>query len=167
MLRKVLLLVFIATGCYLFSNGGGIYYGTYTYNDSYANVNLEDSYYYGGYGYGTSYWGGRAGGFGMVIFGDYGFQGAYGGMINGRELVSGPVSAAIDLWTGLGYLSYGQTSGVSPIAELKGEIGLAVLPWFKFALYGGIQGVTTFTDFREDFLYSPVFGIKFIWGAFY
>lgn len=167
MKRSVLLSIFLLIMTKAFSSGGGIYYGTYVYKDRYANIDLENSYYYGGYGYGTNHWGGRIGGFGMVIFNGDAFSGAYGGMISGRELVRGPISAAIDLWTGIGYLSHDNINGVSPIAELKGEIGVAPMPWFQLVVYGGLQGVTTFTNFRDDILYSPVMGIKFVWGSFY
>ncbi len=172
MIKKILVFLFILLPLTsIFStDGGGLFYGNYQNGDKFSNINLEEVYYYGGFGYGSNRDGIRSGGFGMVMFTedttDSLFQGAFGGVITGREVVNGPVVIALNLWAGFGYSNLENHKSVSGMMELNGEVGLAIFPWFEIELYGGIQLISAFTNIMDTAIYTPVVGARLVWGYF-
>lgn len=172
MIKKILicLLTLLPLTAIFSTGGGGIYYGNYQYRESFSNQNLEDIYYYGGFGYGSNNNGIRSGGFGMVMFSkdleESLFKGAYGGVITGREVVNGPIVIALNMWTGFGYSNLENHKSVSAMMELNGEVGFVIFPWFEIELYGGIQLLSAFTDIVDSAIYTPVIGVRVVWGSF-
>lgn len=171
--KKILIVLFLLMPVIsVFSTaGGGLFYGNYKLNKNFSNINVEDYYYYGGFGYGSNSSGKRSGGFGLVIFSENLdeslFKGAFGGVITGKEIIYGPLTISAELWTGFGYRDYGLGyPGVAGLVDFTGQAGIALLPWFQVVIYGGIQGVATFTSMFDTGIYTPVFGTRFIWGSF-
>lgn len=161
----ITLLTVLTTGIFA-SAGGGVFYGDLYYNEDFANRDVSDSGIIGGYGYGTGRDGTRTGGFGLAITNEdgEGYTGGFGGLITGRETFVGPILLGTNLWLGVGGLD---EYGFSGFAEINGEIGLAVFPWMQLQLYGGIQGITPFSDFLDKGTYAPVGGFRVVWGSFY
>ena len=172
MIKKIFICLFtLLPLTVIFSTkGGGIYYGNYQYREKFSNQNLEDTYYYGGFGYGSDKNGIRSGGFGMVMFSrdteESLFKGAYVGVITGHEVVNGPIVIALNMWTGFGYSNLENHESVSGMMELNGEVGFVILPWFEIELYGGVQLLSAFTNIMDSAIYTPVFGARVVWGSF-
>ena len=80
----------------------------------------------------------------------------------GKEATFGPLMFSANIWTGVGHT----WQGVSLIADINGEIGFAVFPWMQVAVYGGMQGTTSFMDIFDTYTYTPVFGARIVWGDF-
>lgn len=152
--------------------GGGVFQGTQAAFPGYTNMTTSAEIH-GGYGYGASRSGQRTGGFGLWLSeqntGD--FLGAFGGVISGRQLRTGPFTMSLNAWGGVGYATpelVQVPAGVAFLAEANAEVGFAVLPWLQISIYGGYQAIgpfdpaTVFTDTR----YVPVFGSRVTWGDF-
>lgn len=131
----------------------------------------------GGFGYGVTSAGQRTGGFGFALYSGSGtdsIAGGVGGIIVGQELRLGPITAALDLWTGLGGISatyQGVESGYCILfGEADVELGAAVTPWMQLVLYGGIQGFADLTPGSgigaRLTRYAPVIGMRMAWGSF-
>ncbi len=132
----------------------------------------------GGFGYGVSSSGQRTGGFGFALYsgppGSDSLAGGVGGIIVGQELRLGPITAALNLWTGLGGISatyQGVENGYCVLfGEADVEIGAAVTPWMQLVLYGGLQGFADLTPGSgigaRLTRYAPVVGMRMAWGSF-
>jgi len=131
----------------------------------------------GGFGYGVSASGQRTGGFGYAIYSPEGsttLTGGVGGVIFGQEGHAGPLTFALNLWTGLGGLSAGFAGTQSGLAILFGEanfeLGIAVTPWMQLAAYVGMQGLADINAHSgigtRLATYSPVIGMRLAWGSF-
>lgn len=146
--------------------GGGIFYGDYLYNSEFSNSDLRGAEVFGGYGYGTDRDGVRSGGFGIVMSSpdeeDNDFYGAFGGVITGHETKIGPIIVASNLWAGLG----GSNMGFSGFGELNGEVGVPIFSWFLIQGYCGIQYIAPIKDFLDSGIYSPIAGVRLVWGSF-
>ncbi len=167
LITLLLLLSSIST----FAGGaGGLYYGNYNNIEQFSNNDMGEAYYYGGHGYGTNRDGVRSGGFGMVIVsendndgeGDGNFHSAFGGVITGKEVEVGPIVLAANIWAGAGY----SPVGFSGVGELTLDAGLTVLPWMQIQFYGGIQGIAAFRNLTKSSTYTPVVGVRIVWGSF-
>lgn len=157
-------LLFSFTGFIFATGGGGIFYGNYYFDSEFSNIDLTTAEVFGGYGYGTDRDGTRNGGFGLVMSdpNDNSIHGAFGGVITGQETVIGSLIIGANLWAGFGYSHL----GASGLGELNGEVGLAIFPWFQIQAYGGIQYIGPFKDFFDAGIYSPVAGVRLVWGSF-
>lgn len=159
-----LAILFSISGFIFATSGGGLFYGSYYYDSQFANVNLKNAEIFGGYGYGTDRDGLRSGGFGLIMTDpkDNSTYGAFGGVITGQEKIVGPLLIGSTIWLGIG----SSHLGVSGLGELNGELGLIVFPWFQIQAYGGIQYIGPFRDFFDSGIYSPVGGLRLVWGSF-
>ncbi len=127
----------------------------------------------GGFGYGVNRCGVRHGGFGIVIrnSADNELIGAFGGIISGRQVRVRPITLSANLWTGIGFIGTpvaSRHSGFGYFAEATGEAGVALLPWMQVALYGGMQAMGRLdpVSIVESTMYSPVAGMRFVFGRF-
>ena len=157
-----------------FAYGGA---GGLTYGLQYAHPQLTNEsiglHTTGGYGYGTGRDGRRTGGFGLAIFSETNaLMGGVGGSINGHEFVSGPLSLAVNLWTGIGgaKADLRDPGGYLILfGELNAEVGLSLRPWMQLVAFGGMQGIVNLvpgTPLYSAVYYSPVWGFRIAWGAF-
>ncbi len=152
--------------------GGGFFRGRSIPFDRYTNLPV-DVEIVGGYGYGANRCGTRHGGFGYVMHeeGTDDLIGAFGGVISGSQLTMGPLTVSLNLWTGVGYVDphiVQSRIGVGYLLEANAEAGIAILPWFQIAVYGGMQAIGSF-DARaliSSARYTPVVGTRFTWGGF-
>jgi hypothetical protein len=131
----------------------------------------------GGFGYGVNANGQRTGGFGYAIYSPEGTSsvaGGVGGVIFGQEGHAGPLTFALNLWTGLGGLSAtfaGTETGLAILfGEANVELGIAVTPWMQLSAYVGMQGladISAHTGIGTRLAtYSPVVGMRLAWGSF-
>lgn len=131
----------------------------------------------GGFGYGVNGNGQRTGGFGYALYSPEGtssLAGGVGGVIFGQEGHTGPLTFAVNLWTGLGGLSAGlagaQTGYAILFGEANFELGVNVTPWMQLSAYVGMQGLADINA-RSGIgtrlaTYSPVVGMRLAWGSF-
>ena len=168
----IIVLIVPASMGFAYSSGGGLTYGLQYYHPELTNQDIG-LHTVGGYGYGTSRGGQRFGGFGMAIFSESNeLVGGIGGNITGHEFISGPVSLAANLWTGVGgaKASLKDPGGYMILfAELNLELGIALSPWMQLVAFGGMQGIANVipgTPFDSVLYYSPVWGFRLSWGSF-
>ena len=155
--------------------GGGMTYGMHFQVPTLANYNLR-AMYFGGYGYGTGSGGSRIGGFGCAILSNSDtleFNGGFGGIITGKEFSrSGPVRLAVNLWLGLGGAgtNFGDPEGFFGLfMEGNFEIGFNILPWMQLTPYLGYQLIANLIPGLPvvgTLTYTPVFGLRLVWGNF-
>lgn len=152
--------------------GGGAFSGASLPATDWTNTGLRIAYT-GGFGYGVTDDGHRIGGFGVGVSTEDGRElGGFGGIINGQQVRIGPLTASVNTWIGVGGLSL--PSGTPReffgyFAEINGEIGLAVLPWFQVSGYVGMQAMGNLIPgdaFTGNAIYTPVSGIRLAWGSF-
>ncbi len=171
----VVAIVLVLGGGTVFAlGGGGMTYGMHAFIPPYSNLNLQAAYF-GGFGYGVTASGLRIGGFGCAVLDTspyLTYAGGFGGILTGRQLTSGPLSLALNLWTGLGGVG---TSFASPrgffglLAEADVELGVAIVPWMQWVVYGGYQAVANLIPglpIVDALSYTPVAGIRLVWGSF-
>jgi hypothetical protein len=131
----------------------------------------------GGFGYGVSSGGQRTGGFGYALYspdGTSSLAGGVGGVIFGQEGHAGPLTFAVNLWTGLGGISarsLGTETGLAVLfGEASFELGIAVTPWMQLSAYAGMQGLADISPHSgigtRLATYSPVVGMRLAWGSF-
>ena len=182
----VLLILLIASVPLLAQSGGGggmiLGYQTssYPFLEQYPVAsNSLDLIYYGGFGYGVSYDGAIAGGFGMAIMdvtGGSKIAGGVGGFMAGIRLLSRPINLSLISWTGLGGLS----TGILPadghgglmvfFEEVTLDIGLPIVRWFMPTIFVGYQlagNLIPGAPFNAFLSYTPVIGMRIQWGKFY
>ncbi|MFP4550469.1 MAG: hypothetical protein ACLFNT_06665 [Spirochaetales bacterium] len=173
MKRFVLILSILLIGSALAfaGGGGGVFEGRMLPYRGWASTDL-DATVGGGFGYGIARDGSRIGGFGLVVNDEFDEElyGAFGGLISGRQYKMGPIVGSVNLWTGVGYVSPRLFDGntVGYVGELNAELGVLLVPWMQIAVYGGMQGMGSFYSEKwfSDFTYSPVAGIRAVWGSF-
>ncbi len=187
--KKVVFLIFILAVMFLASvaansgGGGGMLVGyqtsSYPFLEAYPVTNNSfDLIYYGGFGYGVSYDGAIAGGFGFAIMdvsGQSEIAGGFGGFISGLRLIERPINLSIVSWTGIGGISTGIYSATGDegfmglLQEVTLEIGFPLLRWFMPTIYTGYQiagNLIPGVPFRDFFSYTPVLGLRIQWGSF-
>jgi len=156
--------------------GGGAYQGTQVPIPGYSNIDTVAAMQ-GGYGYGASRSGSRYGGFGVSITNEETgeFMGAFGGVITGRQIRTGPFTLSANVWSGVGYataelvpVTASLPGAVAFLAEATVEAGLAVLPWLQISAYGGYQAIGTFdmSAMFSNTRYTPIVGTRVTWGGF-
>ncbi len=162
----MVLVVFAASA----RGGGGIFHGAYYPVQEYSNVD-RDVRVLGGYGYGADRRGTRHGGFGLVIHDEDTGEliGAFGGIISGSQLRSGPLTLSLNLWTGVGYVDpwyLGSRVELGYLAEATAEAGFRLLPWFQVSVYGGMHAVGSLDPayLISSARYTPVLGTRLTWG---
>ncbi len=79
-------------------------------------------------------------------------------------------------WTGIGGIQFTEAASSETMGylivteEIDLEIGLPVLPWFMPVFYDGYQvmgNVGPGKPFQDFFSYTPVIGVRFVFGKFY
>jgi hypothetical protein len=152
--------------------GGGFFQGSYYQIPEYSNIDREAEIV-GGYGYGADRDGSRYGGFGLAIHDVNSAEliGAFGGVISGRQLRTGPLTMSLNLWSGLGYVNprvLGTPVGMGFLIEADAEAGFAVLPWLQLSVYAGVQAIGSLdpASFVSGARYTPVVGSRLTWGGF-
>ena len=165
-------LIMPASFSFAYGGGGGLTYGIQYFHPELTNADIG-LHTVGGFGYGTTRSGQRVGGFGIAIFSEANdLVGGIGGNITGHEFVSGPVSLATALWTGVGgaKADLKDPGGYMIVfAELDLELGIAPSPWMQLVAFGGMQGVASLipgVPFTSALYYSPTWGFRLAWGAF-
>lgn len=164
-MNKILIILILLTssGICFATAGGGIFYGDYFYDSDFSSSDLKGAGVFGGYGYGSDKDGVRSGGFGIVMDDESDdFYGAFGGVITGQEAKVGPIIVAANLWAGLG----GSNMGFSGFGEVNGEVGFPIFSWFQVVAYCGVQYIAPIKGFFDSGMYSPVAGVRFVWGSF-
>ncbi len=152
--------------------GGGFFQATHMTLPGYSNLSSGGEVR-GGYGYGASRSGARYGGFGLVATdtGSEDVLGAFGGVISGRQMRTGPFTLSVNAWSGVGYVNpeYIAVPGnVGFFAEANLEAGFAILPWMQLSVYAGYQAMGPFDPqlLFSHTLYTPVIGSRLSWGSF-
>ena len=167
----VLLTAVVGVGAFAYG-GGGFFQGDYLPVPHYSNIE-RDAEITGGYGYGADRRGSRYGGFGVAIHDTRNNEliGAFGGVISGSQLRTGPLTLSLNLWTGVGYVN----ADVIPsryatgyLVEADAEAGFAILPWMQMSLYAGMQAIGSFdaAQLISSARYMPVIGSRLTWGSF-
>jgi hypothetical protein len=123
-----------------------------------------------GYGYGTSWDGGRVGGFGMSLISTTGDRaGGVGGLLIGHEWRDGPGVAALTLRGGVGGLGVDAAGYMILFGEADLELGLRITRWMAITGYIGYQAWGNLIPgpaFDLVTTYTPVVGIRLAWGSF-
>lgn len=182
----VLLLIICAVSVVTYGDGaGGAYFGfqtsKYPFLDNYdITGNTLGLVYYGGYGYGVSYYNNTiAGGFGYAIMdvdGETGIAGGFGGFLTGYRIIDFPINLTLMSWTGLGGIYTGTYEGAEGKGffciseEITVELGIPLLGWFMPTVFAGYQVTASLIPGRpfSTFLsYTPVIGLRLQWGDFY
>ena len=152
--------------------GGGFFQATQMSFPTYSNIgNVAEVN--GGYGYGASRDGARYGGFGLAVTdpATESLMGAFGGVISGRQMRTGPFTLSLNVWGGVGYVdpSYAAVpASVGFFTEASAEAGFAILPWMQLSVYGGYQAIGPFDPalLFTGTRYAPVVGSRLTWGSF-
>ena len=164
----LLVMVAVAASAY----GGGFFQGAYFPVQHYTNMNREAEIV-GGYGYSADRDGSRHGGFGIAIHDARSDEliGAFGGVISGSQVRTGPLTLSLSLWSGIGYVNPAVVH--SPVRlgyflEADAEAGFALLPWFQLSVYAGMQAMGSFdaSALISSARYTPVVGSRLSWGSF-
>ena len=174
--RLWILGLLLLSGALLSADGaGGMFYGFQYYSENWSSHELGVKYI-GGYGYGAGYRGSRVGGFGFAMIGDDELlTGGFGGTITGQEIGIGPMTAAVNIWLGMGGVRSKLIENEDPrgyfalFGEINMEIGFALTPWFQVGVYGGLQGIGNVLPgepFTDVAYYTPVIGCRLVWGSF-
>lgn len=152
--------------------GGGFFQGSHMAIPGYTNLDAAGEVH-GGYGYGAGRRGARYGGFGLTVTDARSEEliGAFGGVISGRQMRTGPFTLSANAWSGIGYVNPDYLlvpGGVGFFAEITAEAGFAILPWMQLSVYGGYQAVGPFDPalLFTNTLYTPVVGSRLTWGSF-
>ncbi len=181
-MKKILLVVcvpvlLVLAGGAVFAGGaGGLAWSDQHYVSGLSSSTLATTEI-GGFGYGVSAGGTRTGGFGYAIYSEPGtdsLAGGVGGVIVGQESRTGPLTFAVNLWTGAGGVSETlagiQSGHVVLFGEANVELGIAVTPWMQLSGYAGMQGLADVhprTGIGGQLLrYSPILGMRLAWGSF-
>lgn len=135
--------------------------------------------YYGGYGYSVHNHL-IHGGFGYVMTdpsGQTAVAGGFGGFITGVRIVEFPISLSIMSWTALGGLHtealdwHGTGRGFLVASEeLTLELGVPIARWFMPVAFAGYQvagNLAPGQPFQDFVSYTPVVGLRFVWGRHY
>lgn len=174
MKRSILItgLIVLVAGFGFAYGGGGFFQGNYFSVPDYTNMN-RDAEIVGGFGYGSSRDGSRHGGFGLAIHDAESEEliGAFGGVISGSQLRTGPLTLSLNLWTGVGFVNpdvVNSPVGFGYFIEADAEAGFAILPWFQVGLYAGMQAIGSVdpSNLISSARYTPVVGSRFTWGRF-
>jgi hypothetical protein len=152
--------------------GGGFFQASQVAIPGYSNVPALAEVH-GGYGYGASRGGSRYGGFGLAVedAGSDKLIGAFGGVISGHQVRTGPFTLSVNVWSGIGYVNPDIVlvpGAVGFFAEATGEAGFAILPWMQLSVYAGYQAIGPFDPSMlfTNTLYTPVIGSRLTWGSF-
>ncbi|HKJ84983.1 MAG TPA: hypothetical protein VKA06_02850 [Spirochaetia bacterium] len=166
------LLVVAMAGMASAYGGGGFFQGSYLPVPEYSNVG-RTAEITGGYGYGADRHGTRRGGFGLAIHdaASNDLIGAFGGVISGSQVRTGPLTLSLNLWSGVGYVSPAVVDspvGFGYFLEADAEAGFALLPWFQLSVYAGMQALGSFeaSSIVSSARYTPVVGSRLSWGGF-
>jgi hypothetical protein len=179
----VILCILIISAPVWAGGGGGMLLGyqtsRYPFLAQYEVANNSlDLLYYGGYGYGVSWQGSIAGGFGFAIMDVSGaskIAGGFGGFMAGIELIDRPVNLSLVSWTGFGGLSTGIYSAdghdgfFAILEEITLEVGFPIVRWFMPTVYVGYQvagNVIPGVPFSSFLSYTPVVGFRMQWGNY-
>ncbi len=174
-LAAALLLAAVPAGIAFAGGAGGVLYGIPYFDPAFSNANVALRYT-GGFGYAIDGDGRRFGGFGMGFFGDSemgGMAGGVGGVVSGQEFQLGPITLAVNVMTGLGGIgndAVGMPGGyLIGFAQVDAECGVALWPWMRVSVYGGMQGMTNLLPgipLQSFLYYTPVVGVRVAWGGF-
>ncbi len=149
---------------------GGSGFGVQYYDPGMSSAD-RSLVYLSGFGYARSErpFGARLGGFGMAILsGDGRTAGGVGGMLIGQEFRSGPLVAALTLFTGVGGMAFDRHGYMVLFGEADVELGFALL-WMQVTAYAGLQAWGNLVPgfpLSSAVVYTPVLGIRLAWGAF-
>jgi hypothetical protein len=162
-------LVVIPAGAAFAGGAGGVGYGAQYYDSGLATSDMAMTFITG-YGYGVSWDGARFGGFGSALLSAQGSAaGGVGGIVTGHEWRAGPLVAAVDLWMGLGGMSFNRSGYMVAFGQADFELGVAILPWMQIVAYAGYQALGNLIPgfpFSNAVLYTPVVGMRLAWGGF-
>ena len=171
-IATVLVLMVMVAGMAAAYGGGGFFQASSVPVPDYSNTG-RNADIVGGFGYGADRGGTRYGGFGLAIHDetDESLVGAFGGVISGSQLRTGPFTVSVNLWTGIGYVNprlIRSSAGFGYFAEATGEAGFAVLPWLQLSVYGGMQAIGSLdaASIVSSARYAPVVGSRLTWGHF-
>jgi hypothetical protein len=146
-----------------YSSGAGAFTGNYKFHTDFSSTNLTSAHYTGGYIYNTNKDGVVSGVFGLGISDEKNINsGGFGGVISGYERTFGMIRIGTNVWAGIG----GFNDKLSVLGEANLEVGLLLSSWFQIQMYGGIQGITPTSHFLEKGVYSPVTGVRIVFGSF-
>ena len=160
----------------VFAGGaGGVTWGQELVDPFFSNFGLQTSYS-GGYGYGVSRDGQRIGGFALsmhAVSSGPSFGAGFVGLITGREVHTGPLMGALNLWMGLGGMSANPVLNTPDcfalFGELDLELGFRFMPATQLTGYAGMQAIVGVVDGQPLFhsvMYAPVLGLRLAWGSF-
>jgi hypothetical protein len=131
-----------------------------------ANLNMM---YTMGYGYGTSRYGDRAGGFGMTLLSTTGQpSGGVGGLLVGHEWREGSAVGAVTLLGGVGGVGTDTAGYMILFGEADVEFGVWITRWMEISAYAGYQAWGNMVPGPAFTLltnYTPVLGIRLAWGG--
>jgi hypothetical protein len=149
---------------------GGVGFGGQYFDPGMSSADRSLTYISGfGYGRTEAPYGRRFGGFGMAVLSeDWRTAGGMGGMLIGQEFRSGPIVAALTLFTGAGGIAFDGHGYAVLFGEVDFELGVAFL-WMQITGYAGFQAWGNFVPgypFSSAVVYTPVLGVRMSWGAF-
>jgi hypothetical protein len=124
------------------------------------------------YGYGTTGFGMRNGGFVLGLHGpdeECGWQGGFIGAISGQELRVGPFLLAANLWTGIGGIStpVASSGDFALFGQLDVELGFRVFRGVHVVGYAGMQAIAdvlAWDPVSTAVYYTPVAGLRIAFG---
>lgn len=124
------------------------------------------------YGYATTGFGMRNGGFVLGLHGpesECDWQGGFIGGISGQELRVGPFLLAVNLWTGIGGVttSIGSDGDFALFGQLDVELGLRIFRGVHLVGYAGMQAIAdvlAWDPVSTAVYYTPVAGLRLAFG---
>ena len=134
---------------------------------------VTDAQFTAVYGYGTTGFGMRNGGFVLGVRApgeDTSWEGGFIGAISGQELRVGPFMVALNLWTGVGGL-HGPFESCDPSFAFFGqadlELGFRLFRGVWMVGYAGMQAIAdvlTWQPVSTAVYYTPVAGVRLSFG---
>ncbi len=124
------------------------------------------------YGYTTTGFGMRNGGFVLGLHGpenECDWKGGFIGGISGQELRVGPFLLAVDLWTGIGGVASaaGADGNLALFGQLDVELGVRILRGVHLVGYAGMQAIAdvlAWDPVSAAVYYTPVAGLRLAFG---
>lgn len=125
------------------------------------------------YGYGVTGFGMRNGGFVLGVHSpdeSCTLEGGFIGAISGQELRVGPMTLAINLWTGIGGMRRVpcvSDGNLALFGQADLELGVRLFPGMRVVGYAGMQciaDILAYQPISSALYYTPVAGIRLAWG---
>jgi hypothetical protein len=175
--RKTVAVVIVLVGLPLAAAfaAGGVSWGEQYLVPEYPELAnyVTDAQFTAVYGYGTTGFGMRNGGFVLGVRApgeETSWEGGFIGAISGQELRAGPFTFAVDLWTGIGGMHFvegSQDGRFALFGQADIEIAFRVFPGMRVAGYAGMQGIADIVAWQPlaaAVYYTPVAGVRVAWG---